>query len=64
METYHQYGPHVKDQPYWKWDKKKGWIWFTNDWLYADSLRAIEDNVDEGNFSSSTMTGWKYDGEP
>jgi hypothetical protein len=64
METYHQYGPHTETPTYWKWDKKLGWVFSTKDWLYADTLRYIEDCFDEENFTDSVMSEWKYNGEP
>jgi hypothetical protein len=70
METYHKYGPSYKDaddefMSYWKWKGKKGWVFSTDDWFYADTLRAIEDAVDAGNYSLTDpdMSSWKYDGE-
>ncbi len=71
METYHRYGPSYTDADggyisYWKWNKKKGWVFSTDNWLHADDLRAIEDAVDAGDFSLTDpdMRSWKYDGEP
>lgn len=64
METYHQYGPHPKNQPYWNWDKKLGWVRFTDKKRYADTLKAIENYYDKKDFTSPTMSEWKYDGEP
>jgi len=65
METYHRYGPSYKKDKktitYWKWDKDNGWVFSTEDWLYADILRNIEDAVDDGSFSQ--LPGWKYNGE-
>jgi len=61
METYHQYGPHKKGSKYWILDKKMKWIFSTDDWLYADTLREIEDVVDDGSYS--LVPGWKYSGE-
>jgi len=64
METYYQYGPKVKGvKRYWIWDKKTGWVESTDVWLYADTLRAIELNVNLEDFTSSTMREWKYDSE-
>ena len=71
METYHQYGPHHKGSTYWTVDKKGDWVFTMRKWLDADTAREIEDNVDNGNFSTPTkpdkynpdMGSWEYDGE-
>ncbi len=64
METYYQYGPHKKGiKTYWKWDNKKNdWVFSTKLELYADTLRLIEDAVDDGDFDH--IPDWKYNGEP
>jgi hypothetical protein len=67
METYYQYGRHKPGiKTYWLWDDRDGWVFSTQDQLYSDEVREVEDTVDAAQYDAtqySLIPGWKYSGE-
>lgn len=62
METYYHYGRKTPGtSTYWIWDENDGWVFSTEDWIYADEVREVEDAVDASQYSM--IPGWKYNGE-